>query len=456
MMSTTPAARTPQGFAFKLNIFDIPVTVEITFILMALVLGSNRRGDATLLIEWILVVLFSVLLHEFGHALVGRAFGLVPRIRLYAFGGLTSWSAGRDISPGKSIVMSLAGPGAGLLLGGLVLLLAPWLQSRDSLLASVAAQDLVFVNIGWGILNLLPIRPLDGGNIAFSLEELITGNRKGRITRVVSLVLAAGVALWALSAGQYWILLLITLMAFSNGHQIFLEIKAKLDKPLRSHLDKAWHLEAARDGAAAIKIAERELRSARSDDARRETSWILVTGHYQQANIEKAREELNRLQARFGAGAFGPFGDELDTHRAVLFFEAAFNLSGSPVLGYVYGESLIRTMKYEQAFELCSRPELQDHSARLYLLLESAAFADGQYAISARAGEQAFAREPHPEVAYNVACALARQSNTEQAIKWVKIALDNGFKDWEMLNTDPDLEALRGHAQFELLRMERA
>src|SRR5260370_29282128 len=105
MMSTTHAARAPQGFGFNLKLFGIPVSVEITFILMALVLGRDRRADMTLLIEWIVVVFFSVLLHEFGHALVGRAFGLVPRIRLYAFGGLTSWSAGRDITPGQSLLL---------------------------------------------------------------------------------------------------------------------------------------------------------------------------------------------------------------------------------------------------------------------------------------------------------------------------------------------------------------
>jgi hypothetical protein len=447
-MSTTQAARTPQGFGFSLKILGIPVTVEITFILMALFLGSNRRANTTLLVEWIVVVFFSVLLHEFGHALVGRAFGLEPRIRLYAFGGLTSWSAGRDITPGRSIILSAAGPGAGLLLGGLLLLLRAAIESGGSWLAQVTVQDLLWVNFGWGILNLLPIRPLDGGNIAFSLEQIITGSKKGRITQVGSLVLATAAALWALSAGQYWVLVLTGLMAFSNGQQLFLALKTRLDRPLRTQLDEAWRCAAAGDPASAVRIAEGTLRSARSEDARRESRWILMTGHHKLGNDERATEEFNRLQAGFGADAFRRFGDDLDRVRAPLFYQGAFELSRSAVIGYWYCESLILDKRYEEAFEVCSRPELKDYSARLFVLLESASFQDAQYGLSARAGELAFSLEPRPEVAYNVACAFARQPNIEQAIKWVRAALDAGFEDRELFDNDPDLEPLRQDAEF--------
>src|SRR5262249_49832192 len=155
-MMSTQTARAPQGFGFRLKVFGIPVTVEITFVLMALVLGSNRRADAATLIEWISVVFFSVLFHELGHALVGRAFGLDPQIRLYAFGGLTSWSGGRDITPGRSILLSAGGPGAGFLLGGVVFLFAVALGPGSSSFAKTTVGDLLWVNIGWGILNLLP------------------------------------------------------------------------------------------------------------------------------------------------------------------------------------------------------------------------------------------------------------------------------------------------------------
>jgi len=69
-MLSTQTAKAPRGFGFRLKVFGIPVTVEITFVLMAVLLGSNRRADAAPLIEWIGVVLVSVLFHELGHALI--------------------------------------------------------------------------------------------------------------------------------------------------------------------------------------------------------------------------------------------------------------------------------------------------------------------------------------------------------------------------------------------------
>ena len=41
-------------------------------------------------------------------------------------------------------------------------------------------NDVMWVNLGWGVLNLLPILPLDGGHIASSVAELVAG-RKGRL-----------------------------------------------------------------------------------------------------------------------------------------------------------------------------------------------------------------------------------------------------------------------------------
>src|SRR5262249_47616851 len=134
--------------------------------------------------------------------------------------------------------------------------------------------------------------------------------------------------------------------------------------------------------------------------------------------------------------------------RVPLFLQAAFETSRSSAIGCWYIEVLIRAKRYEEAFEGCAWPELRDYSTSLYLQLESAAFEDGQYRLSARAGEIAFNREPRPDVAYNVGCALARCSELEEAIKWVKTALDTGFTDWELLSTDPDLAVLREHEGF--------
>ncbi len=74
----------------------------------------------------------------------------------------------------------------------------------------------VWVNLGWGVLNLLPILPLDGGHIAASVAEMVAG-RNGRIAaRIFSIVLTAVIGLLALFGGMWWILILGIVLTIAN------------------------------------------------------------------------------------------------------------------------------------------------------------------------------------------------------------------------------------------------
>src|ERR1700722_19012492 len=101
--------------AFRLG--SIPVQVHGSFLLVVVLLGM-LGGDPSGILLWIVVVFVGVLLHELGHALVGRSFGLTPQIDLVGFGGLTSWAAGgAELGPPKRIAISLAGPFTGIAIG---------------------------------------------------------------------------------------------------------------------------------------------------------------------------------------------------------------------------------------------------------------------------------------------------------------------------------------------------
>ncbi|HKZ80570.1 MAG TPA: hypothetical protein VI750_12995 [Pyrinomonadaceae bacterium] len=76
----------------QLTILGIPIRIEASFLVLGLFLAGTHSLRFSLLIEWFLVVFFSILLHELGHALTGRQFGLSPRITFYSMGGLTSWT----------------------------------------------------------------------------------------------------------------------------------------------------------------------------------------------------------------------------------------------------------------------------------------------------------------------------------------------------------------------------
>jgi len=99
------------------------------------------------------------------------------------------------------LIISLAGPAAGFLFGGVLLLFGQIFDFEQSPVLSVAYRDLLWVNIGWGIFNLLPMLPLDGGQILVTLESHVW-NRKDQIpSHAISLLVAVAIAYLAISRG---------------------------------------------------------------------------------------------------------------------------------------------------------------------------------------------------------------------------------------------------------------
>lgn len=176
--------------------------------MIAILLGLGARR-ADLVVAWVLVIFVSILVHELGHALTARSFGSEVAIELNAVGGLTSWTIpDGDIGPGRRAVVAAAGSATGLVLGGLVWLIAiPFGPYSD--LAGFVITNLVFVNVFWGLLNWLPIRPLDGGHLLSSLLEKFAPERGERIANVVFLLTAAA----ALAAAVVFDLLFVGLIA---------------------------------------------------------------------------------------------------------------------------------------------------------------------------------------------------------------------------------------------------
>ncbi len=228
-------------YDLKFQMFGIPVRIHPMFWLLTVLLAMN--APPAILLLWILAVTASILIHELGHALVMRLYGINPHIVLYSFGGLTVYDRIYHLRWFENIFISFAGPAAGFLFLGLVTI-GCCLMGQTQILgyfplvlripgaqfiaiggefSSMLLLFLVEVNLIWGILNLMPIFPLDGGQI---VREYCMNASPGRglyNSTKISFVTAVILIVFALSNHQVFLALLFGWMAFSN-YQIMKQI----------------------------------------------------------------------------------------------------------------------------------------------------------------------------------------------------------------------------------------
>jgi membrane-associated protease RseP (regulator of RpoE activity) len=77
-------------------------------------------------------------------------------------------------------------------------------------------QFLLFVNVGWGVVNLLPVLPLDGGHVARSAFCLVSPSNGDRWALTLSLITAGAVVALAISQGLILIAVLFGVLAWSS------------------------------------------------------------------------------------------------------------------------------------------------------------------------------------------------------------------------------------------------
>jgi membrane-associated protease RseP (regulator of RpoE activity) len=184
-------ALTPYDLRFRL--FGVDVRVHPLFWLVSVLLGwpAYERGDAVrgvaFLLLWVGCVFVSILLHEFGHVLVGWYFGSKGHIVLYSFGGVAIGSSQLS-RRWQRIAVLLAGPGIQLVLWAILdsfFLLHRTLYHgvpsqgflwalRNSPYVAELIWDLWWINLFWPLLNLLPVYPLDGGQITREIAQAVS------------------------------------------------------------------------------------------------------------------------------------------------------------------------------------------------------------------------------------------------------------------------------------------
>jgi Zn-dependent protease len=289
-----PGSIAARVMTLSFRLGKIPVRVFPAFFLMTVLLGMGGT-DLRVLVAWIAVVFASVLVHEMGHAGMGLAFGLEPRIDLHGMGGTTSWAVQRELSAGRRIAISLAGPFAGFTAAALVRFGLGPTAFPESFLGGVVYQQLLAVNFSWGVLNLLPMLPLDGGNVMAQALNALTRGRGERAARIVSIVVAA-LAIAAAARIQSWWGALLALSFIASNWRGLKDLSAREhDAPMKAALKLAQDALEAKDGARVLELARPVALGSRSAPVRAEALHLLAFGFLLESRVADADAAIAAL-----------------------------------------------------------------------------------------------------------------------------------------------------------------
>jgi stage IV sporulation protein FB len=172
----------------------IPIRIHPFFWILAMLIGWINTFNFVLTGLWVLVILGSVLIHEFGHALTALAFGQRAHIDLVALGGVTK-RHGSKLKLWQEFIVVLNGPLAGFALGLLSYLVYKIVPNHSPDVFIYFLEIMIFVNLFWTVINLLPVQPLDGGHLLNILLEGIFGLKGLKISLFLSMMIAAAIAI---------------------------------------------------------------------------------------------------------------------------------------------------------------------------------------------------------------------------------------------------------------------
>jgi Zn-dependent protease len=184
-------SETPYDLRWRM--FNVPVRVHPLFWIISAALGWNATDlGIQYLLLWVLAVFVSILVHELGHVFMGRLFGSDGHIVLYSFGGLAIGSSNLR-NRWQRVAVYFAGPGAGFLLAALLWFGRSFFTGNQ--LASWLLSQMLYINVFWGLLNLLPIWPLDGGQVSREVCGQVFPWRGVAVSLGISAVVAGILAL---------------------------------------------------------------------------------------------------------------------------------------------------------------------------------------------------------------------------------------------------------------------
>ncbi len=321
-------------------LFGIPITVSLWhFLWMLLLLGwpaSQSLGGAGAL-ALMLLGSFSVLAHELGHGLLSKWYHLDPEIYLVSLGGFTRHAPARGL--GQQFAIVAAGPSVNFALA----VLGYFAMDHLPLPVIALGNTFVWLNVVWGIYNLLPVWPLDGGQLMrIAFLRFLLPVRAERWTHITSMVVGTLLALVLLKMNQTFAAVFLGMSVFQNWQMLqAVESRstAKVHKKhgrVRELLEQAREAYSTEDYATALRLGHLARNEPYLSPAELEHIWQLLAlsaarlSSYDEAVRFAERVPKSPEMAQVQAHCLQSLGDPLRIRR-FLTSPAALLLPGERV-----------------------------------------------------------------------------------------------------------------------------
>jgi len=173
----------------------VRVRTSLGFLLLLAYFGYLHQSAGPIgILLTVVTVILTLLIHEFGHAMIARHYGLQPHILLHGWGGLCFHEPARE--PRHDALIILGGPLTQIAFAGLVYVVAELAGPITSPYLAYFIHIFVLYSIFWGLLNLIPIFPLDGGQLLrIGLQRFVKPQaRAERLVFQIGIGLSVGVA----------------------------------------------------------------------------------------------------------------------------------------------------------------------------------------------------------------------------------------------------------------------